>query len=87
LEGFEKDYTKAIENADNKKYLELYGFKKGGETDNNVIYKNYINGVYNGTSMEKKGMKVYDKLNRMHYKDSKAMGMTPANYVLTYIAG
>jgi len=86
-EGFEKDYTKAIENADNKKYLELYGFKKGGETDSNVIYKNYINGIYNGTSMEKKGMKVYDKLNRMHYKDSKVMGMTPANYVLTYIAG
>jgi hypothetical protein len=61
--------------------------KKGGEIENHIMYKNYIDGVYNGNKMEVTAGKVYDKLNRLHYKDAKAMNMSPANYVLTHIVG
>ena len=29
--------------------------------------------------------KIYDKLNRLHYRDAKANQMTPSNYVLTHV--
>ena len=62
-------------------------FQKGGEIENNIMYKNYINGVYRGSKMESKAEKIYDKLNRLHYRDAKANQMTPANYVLTHVIG
>jgi LysM repeat protein len=62
-------------------------FQKGGNIENNIMYKNYINGVYTGSKMESKAEKIYDKLNRLHYKDAKAKQMTPANYVLTHVIG
>jgi LysM repeat protein len=62
-------------------------FQKGGDIENNIMYKNYINGVYTGSKMESKAEKIYDKLNRLHYKDAKAKQMTPANYVLTHVIG
>ena len=68
-----------------KLYNDLYNFSDGGETDMLSMYSNYIDGTYDGTDMEEKASKVYDKLNRMHYKDAKAMNMSPANYVLTHI--
>ena len=83
-------YTTRIKNTKNK-YLtvkQLDKLKKGGQVDidmNNVMYKNYVNGVYNNTSMEEEALNVYDKLNRIHYKDAKASNMSPANYILTHI--
>tara|TARA_R110000796_G_scaffold185_7_gene754 strand:+ start:7836 stop:13556 length:5721 start_codon:yes stop_codon:yes gene_type:complete len=84
---FEEEYKQAIENKNNKKYLDLYGLKKGGEIDTFAMYKNYVNGDYNGTKQEKKASKIYDKLNRIYYRDAKAMNMAPANYILTYVTG
>ncbi len=74
----------------NSRYLQfeqLDRLKKGGEIENNIMYKNYINGVYTGSKMESKAEKIYDKLNRLHYRDAKAKQMTPANYVLTHVIG
>ena len=74
----------------NSRYLQfeqLDRLQKGGEIENNIMYKNYIDGVYTGSKMESKAEKIYDKLNRLHYRDAKAKQMTPANYVLTHVIG
>ena len=57
---------------------------KGGEYG---VYNNYVNGDYNNTSREKEASDLYDKLNRIHYKDAKSLGMSPANYILTHVIG
>ena len=84
-------YGKSAKQANKKpsEYLKVIReyYKTGGETDMLSMYSNYIDGAYEGTKMEKKASKVYDKLNRMHYRDAKAIGMTPANYVMTNIIG
>ena len=49
-------------------------WKRGGEfsVGNQVqFYSDYINGRYKGTKQENKSKKMYDKLNRMYYNDSK----------------
>ena len=69
------------------KFVQKDRLQKGGEVENNIMYKNYIDGVYTGSKMESKAEKVYDKLNRLHYRDAKAKQMTPANYVLSHIIG
>ena len=49
-------------------------YKSGGEfgIDNQVqFYNDYINGLYKNTKQEKKSKKMYDKLNRLYYNDSK----------------
>jgi hypothetical protein len=82
------NYSRRVKS--NSRYLNFEQkdvMKKGGEIENHIMYKNYIDGVYNGNKMEVTAGKVYDKLNRLHYKDAKAMNMTPANYVLTHIVG
>ena len=74
----------------NSRYLQfeqLDRLEQGGEIENNIMYKNYIDGVYTGSKMESKAEKIYDKLNRLHYRDAKAKQMTPANYVLTHVIG
>jgi LysM repeat protein len=55
---------------------------KGGEYG---VFNNYINGDYNNTPRQKSAEKVFDKLNRKHYKEAKVLGMSPANYILTHI--
>jgi len=57
-------------------------FKSGGEFK---IYKNYIEGLYFGTPKEKEAEKIYDKLNRVYYKDAKQSGTTVPNYILTQV--
>lgn len=57
--------------------------KKGGETIYNE-YKKYVDGGFTGS---KKSQENYDKLNRVHYRDAKSMGMSPANYIMTNILG
>ena len=82
------NYTKRVKK--NSAYLDfeqLGVLNKGGEIENHIMYKNYINGIYKGSKMQSKAEKVYDKLNRLHYRDAKAKQMTPANYVLSEIIG
>jgi hypothetical protein len=35
--------------------------------------------------MEQAGKNIYDKLNRIYYKDAKKMEMSSPNYILTHI--
>ena len=52
-------------------------WKLGGEfgVRNQVqFYNDYISGVYKGTRQENSANKLYDKLNRMYYNDSKKSG-------------
>ena len=76
--GKRNDWTKSY--IDNK-----INYKKGGELNPLTIYSNYINGNYDNTELENKAIKIYDKLNRIHYKDAKALGMSPANYILSHV--
>ncbi len=53
-------------------------YKLGGEFGiNNQVqfYNDYINGLYKNTKQEKKANKMYDKLNRLYYNDSKQNNM------------
>lgn len=49
------------------------------------VYADYINGVLDDTPMYKKGGRIYDKLNRIYYKDAKKAGMSSPNYIMTYL--
>lgn len=80
------NYAKRVK--DNSSYLnieQLDIMKAGGEIEENLIYKNYIDGKYNGTKMDSKGENIYDKLNRKYLSKAREQGMTPSNYVMTYI--
>ncbi len=57
----------------------------GGETDELKIYKDYVYGVYDGTEMQSKAEKIYDKLNRVYYKEAKQSGTTVPNYILSKV--
>ena len=58
----------------------------GGQLNsgNITMYKDYIKGNI-GNEIEV--VKNYDKLNRMYYSKAKELGMTAANYIMTYIVG
>ncbi|BCV02257.1 MAG: hypothetical protein CM15mV51_0750 [uncultured marine virus] len=49
------------------------------------MYKGYIYGEYDGTDMEKKAEKIYNKLNRVYRNDAKALGMSIPNYIMTNV--
>ena len=52
-------------------------FKRGGEfgLDKQVqFYEDYVNDLYKNTNQEKSANKLYDKLNRMYYNDSRGTG-------------
>ena len=56
---------------------DFFSWKLGGEFGirNQVqFYDDYISGVYKNTKQENKANKLYDKLNRMYYNDSKKSG-------------
>ena len=57
---------------------------KGGEYG---VFQNYVNGDYNNTPREKYAEKVFDKLNRKHYKKAKTLGMSPSNYIMSNFMG
>ena len=78
--GRRNDWTKSYIDSE-------INYKKGGEPNPLTIYSNYINGDYDGTDLENKAIKIYDRLNRIHYKDAKSLGMSPANYILTHVIG
>lgn len=66
-------------------YKPLQEKQYGGETEMLSMYSNYINGIFDGTDMEQAGKNIYDKLNRIYYKDAKKMEMSSPNYILTHI--
>lgn len=57
----------------------------GGQLNsaNITMYKDYIKG---NIGNEEQAIKNYDKLNRVYYNKAKELGMTAANYIMTYIA-
>jgi len=61
----------------------IKGKQKGGEIAHKV-YKKFMQGGFTG-SEEKEAEKIFDKLNRVHYKDAKKLGMTPTNYIMTFV--
>ncbi len=68
----------------NDYYSKIYK-ELGGEVDEFQIYANYINGSYNGTEMETKAEKIYDKLNRVYYRKARALDMSSPNYIMSNI--
>ena len=48
------------------------------------MYKDYVKG---NIGNEEQAVKNYDKLNRIYYSKAKELGMTAANYIMTYIVG
>jgi len=83
-----KFYNKT--NADHKeRFMGNYNafikpnLKTGGESNPYSRYKTYVNGGFVGSNEDKKN---YDKLNRINYGEAKALGMTPANYIMTEIS-
>jgi hypothetical protein len=65
-------------------YNQLYR-QEGGEQNQFQIYKDYVYGVYDGTEMQKPAEKIYDKLNRVYYKEAKQSGTTVPNYILSKV--
>jgi hypothetical protein len=53
--------------------------QQGGEMFN--TYRNYINGVDESSNAKK----VYDKMNTQFYTKSKQAGMSPSNFIMTYV--
>jgi len=58
----------------------------GGQLNsgNITMYKDYIKG---NIENETEAIKNYDKLNRIYYSKAKELGMSAANYIMTYIVG
>ncbi len=77
-----EQYLKTI-----REYLQkdFRAYSKGGELNDLNIYSDYINGNYDDIKFEKEAQKVYDKLNRIHYKNAKQFGMSAPNYIMTYL--
>jgi len=79
-----KKHAKYLKFQQKGKYMPNYAV--GGEKKQIQMYKDYIDGVYDGTDKESKAKSLYDKLNRKHYKDAKELGnMSPPNYILTHL--
>jgi len=55
--------------------------KKGGELEMLDVYKDYVN----GKTRSQEASNIYDKLNRIHLKDARGLGMTVPNYILTHL--
>ena len=83
-EQFNKDYNAAIEN---EKYTYIVNEYKsiGGEISDLKIYKDYVNGLYDGKPNLKKAERIYDKLNRVYYYKAGQVGMSAPNYIMSYL--
>ncbi len=80
---FNKEYEDALTNDKYKSIRDLYFKRSGGESKIYKVYKDYIN----GNATDKNSEMVYDKLNRIHYKDAKQAGMGVPNYIMSYLVG
>ena len=81
---FNKDYNKAV---NNEKYTYIVNEYKsiGGEISDLKIYKDYVNGLYDGKPNLKKAERIYDKLNRVYYYKAGQVGMSAPNYIMSYL--
>jgi len=59
--------------------------RAGGEMNKLEMYKGYINGEFDGTDLEPKAQRVYDRMNRVYYAPAKKAGMSPPNFIMTNI--
>jgi murein DD-endopeptidase MepM/ murein hydrolase activator NlpD len=82
-------YIDEVYNKNKKQYVNVDSRKpkpsimaKGGEYQ---VFSNYVNGMYDNTPNDKEAKKIYDKLNRVHYKDAKKAGTTVPNYILSVL--
>ena len=66
-------------------YVEGNKQKEGGQIDSYKVYKDYVNGAYDNTDELATAEAIYDKLNRIHYKEAKESGMSVPNYIMTNI--
>jgi GH24 family phage-related lysozyme (muramidase) len=73
-----KDFQKTLMEIPNIK-------RQGGEVEELELYKSYINSDFDNKADQIKAQKVYDKLNRIHYKNAKQFGMSAPNYIMTYL--
>jgi hypothetical protein len=76
-----------VENKTPQEYLKIirqFYKKEGGEYN---VFQDYIMGKYSNTDKEKYAEGIYDKLNRVHYREAKEAGMSPANYIMTNLMG
>ncbi len=70
-----------------KGYNEFINKKEfGGSINKYLTYKKFMNGGYTGND-KIEAEKIYDKLNRMHYRDAKQRGLSPQNYIMTNLLG
>ena len=65
--------------------VDKYYNEDGGETDLYKVYSDFINGVYDDTNDYIRAEGIYDKLNRVHYKEAKESGMSIPNYIMTNV--
>ena len=49
--------------------------------DQIALYLAYVSGAADGTPYEKKLKRIYDKLNRVYYKDAKKAGLETIEYM------
>jgi|11_taG_2_1085331.scaffolds.fasta_scaffold00034_47 GH24 family phage-related lysozyme (muramidase) len=73
-----KDFQKTLMEIPNIK-------RQGGEVEELELYKSYINSDFDNKADQIEAQKVYDKLNRIHYKNAKQFGMSAPNYIMTYL--
>lgn len=84
------NYTDRVKR--NSRFLDFEQFDRtlptnedGGEISDLEMYKNYVYGKYDGTEMETKAKKLYDKLNRVYYKEAKQQGTSVPNYIISKV--
>ena len=80
---FNIQYDQALKSEDNKSIVDLY--QVGGESNMFKIYKDFIMGEFDTSESYPEAEKIFDRLNRVYYKEAKEAGMSPANYIMTNI--
>lgn len=77
--------TRVKDNSKSLQFGQLDKLKTGGEVNDLDVYKNYINGFYDKTKEKIKAEEIYDKLNRVYYKEAKANNTSVPNYIMSNI--
>ena len=84
VNGYIEDVFPQTFALNNANPFEVTTMAAGGEYG---VFKNFINGDYDGTSRERYARDLHDKLNRKHYMQAKSLGMSPSNYIMTNVIG
>ena len=78
-----EDFQKVLNELANNEILT--NKKVGGEIEDLDLYKRYMNSEFDNSQDELLVQKIYDKLNRRHYKNAKRFGMSAPNYIMTHL--